>query len=391
MSERIQTQLDALAAAITDTLTDTEAKRLEAETRAADVAVEANRIRDDRDKLQASLAASVARVKELEAGGGGLAKWTPGTVLQANTPYALPMIGLTPPIMVDVPGVSFYGGWLAPTAAGSVITFRAGGVNGGVYGARFDLPNAPATKQRLGVKPAIGCGVGTRVIRCIADNVDTFVEMLNPDSSLVMDGNTGTANVRAGFLYCGGGRRVILTNNDAADSQNENLVRFSPQTNVVPDEIVIAFNKLANPGNKAALEIRSGSNVVVYRNEFWASHFHTCIGVGRKGSAGGPGATRVRVIDNVCHEGQVNVDAGAADVVIEGTTMYGLLINQADPDQDDHGITADGRAGTLNGLRLRNNRGIVNAQPRRPFFGPLAPEKISGLEADATNVWVIQP
>lgn len=397
MSDTLRARTEALAQDWQSEVDNEQSLRVSAEAKSADLASQVNVARDAATTLQATLAKAVeenaALRKQLESGGSGVPQWTPGTVLRPYTSYLLPMVGsLAAPIFVDVPGVTFLFGWLAPMPGNSVITFRAGGTAGTVQGTTFNVPNAPTTTAKLGVKPAIGCGVGTRVYGCAADNVDTFVEMLAPDGSLVMDGNKGTGNVRAGFLYCGGGRRVVFTNNEAADSQNENLVRFSPQLAAVPDEIVIAFNKLANPGNKAVIEIRSGSNVVVYRNDLTASWGHTCIGVGREDLADGPGATRVRVTDNVCHGGRIEIDPGAADVVIEGNQLYDLRYGTIDkkPERDsyDIGIIANGKMGTLKDLRVVGNRGYIGGPTIKPFFTIGTGGNVPGL-VEADNQWVL--
>jgi hypothetical protein len=317
-----------------------------------------------------------------------------GKVLEAGHVYRLPD-GEATAINVTVPDVTLIGGLVWPIPDGPNPAIAARSENLRVIGVRFSWDAGPAERGKLPLRPCVrSYGKNTRVIGCTFGRVNEAISCMAPCDGVLVQGCHGGLDVRSAFIYVGGGKNVTIVNNVALDSQVENLIRFSPELGVVPDTALVAFNDFTNLDSKAAIELRSVNNVIVWKNRVRAANGHTCISVGRSSLAEGPGTTNARILENECYGGRIEIDAGAADVEVVGNKQWGLRFgtDPAQRDKYDVPIVANGGPGTLKNLRMRNN---VAWLPRggatiKPYFGGTANTTIPGLDFDASNGWRIE-
>lgn len=306
-------------------------------------------------------------------------RYREGDILEAGKTYR---VGGAGSIAVSVPDVTLIGIAAEPVIPGrlTAINVLPGGGDCTLKDIRFDTPNAPA--GRLGVKPCIrSVARGTRIINCDPNNVDTFVELMPGAENAIVTFCDGGA-VRAGFVYGAGVRGAAVLYNTAKDSLTENLVRFSPQNGVRPENVLIAFNHFANPGNKAVVELRHVVGAVVEHNTLIASTDHSCVGMGDKDPMPGDpgGAENVRVFDNVCIGGSITIHAGTKGVLVEKNRFEWAVVGGNCP------ITVNGSRGTLSDVRIQNNSGTAPAGTRKPFIGWMGKEQIQGL-VESGNAW----
>jgi hypothetical protein len=377
--------------------TDLELQRQQAVTSQADCAVQLNAAREQVTTLQATLAAAVSRVKELEGGGGGFATWTPGTLLAAGGTYLLPW-GQPVRIDVRVPNVTLVGGWVWPEPNGPMasVTANVGGDGLSVVGTRFSWDDGPAGTAKLPLKPCFRTYArNAGLSRCTFGRVTTAVEAMTPCDGLAMAYCDGSADVRGGYVYCGGGRGVSLYRCTALDSANENLVRCSPQNGVIPDGFSVDACDLQQLGAKAVIELRSVKNATVRNSILRAAVGHAALSCGRENPADGPGASNVRFYDCVCYNGRLEIDPVSTDVSFENLQLYGLrygTVNTAEARKlYDVGVTVNGTFGGMKNVRLRNVVGIIGGETVKPFLAYTAKELIAGLDDDGSSGWRVQP
>lgn len=326
----------------------------------------------------------VALQKQIETMQQGMPVWTPATRLVSGGFYRMPEQPTEVGVLVTVPDVTFVGGRVYSSGASPAFNVKAR--NTTIMGVKFDIPHAPPASQnwqKLGTRACVQTDAGnTQVIGCKGDKVDTFVlAYQNSNGTLVKHCET-TLELRSSFFYSAGGRNAVILNNLTVDSQTENLVRFSPEQGQGPVGAIIAHNILRNIGNKAAIEMRTLDDAIVYMNFCEVSFEHSCISAGRKDFDGGVGSRRIRILENICNVGKIEIDNQAQDITIEGNKFYGH-------DNRVAAIHANGALGVAKNIRLRNNVSYLPAgvTTTKPFFRVVSPEKIEGLDVDASNRW----
>jgi hypothetical protein len=198
--------------------------------------------------------------------------------------------------------------------------------------------------------------------------------------------------VRAGVFYGAGCKNALLRLCRFTGSQTENLVRFNTETGVSPDNCVVTMCDLANdegPVNeKAVLEFRYGSHLYAIRNILRSldipEHVNSCIGVGHSDQK--DSATDVWLLRNELHFGHIDLHNGSGQVEAHDNEIYGLTVDK------DVAFTVNGGPSNAHDIRARRNVAYVPTMPRKKtFFAPISPEKIVGLDVDASNKWVVKP
>jgi hypothetical protein len=344
-----------------------EQNRQEAVKRAADAVAEQVRVTDLLTTAQATAAALQQRVRELEAGGGSVALWTPQTVLEAGKTYALPN-GQGVAITVRVPGVTFVGGHVWPTLGLGATCIAVLADDCTIRGTDFHLPDAPGGGKIDGIGPCVRTlAARTRLENTKSGDVNGLLECWVPDQErypgIFTSGHEATVFGHVARKPMRGS--LIFTSCDDSqvdlcqcpDSITENLCRWSPRDGVVGYRGMVARSKLGNPGNKSVIDMRRTVGGLVFANELFTSEGGTAVGVGRDDA--GPGAHAISIRWNTIRGGKITIHQCDDGLVIEDNTFL----------WPQHGVNQAIYIGATPDLRLRRNRGPRPAGTVKPMVG----------------------
>lgn len=313
-ADRITTALDALNAAVTDTLAEAEAKRLEALGDAQQAAGEMNRLRDANTALQAALASALA---------AGLPLWG-SEPPQAGRTYRVPPGPLA--IAVTVPGITLLATPGGTNWPGETFGIAVKADDCSLIGFSFDVPNPPGS-TRIGVKPCVRTTAKrATLLACGVNNVDTFAEIMPGSEDVLVARCNGLAGLRGGFVYAAGAKRLTITHCTALDSWGENVVRFSPELAAVTEGAVVAFSDFANPGTgKNVIDARHARGVTIQSCKIRQVNGGPAV---RLGDSDAPGLSGLRLVDCDVYGGQVYAKPLASGS-IDNVRFWGL-----DPSKD---------------------------------------------------------
>lgn len=275
-------------------------------------------------------------------------EWKPGAKLTPGSFWKLPD-GAGVNIVVEVPNVTFFGGWVWPEN-GPAFDQRPGGDYLTVVGARIHHPNPPTEANGKRDVPAVLFSRARRptLLNCEIGTVGEIAKLWPGGDRALVAGCTAGPDVYSAAVGCWGADEAVVVFNDFADSVTENLVRFSPQGDAVPDGAVVAFNALANPsrggkGPKAAIDFRHVTNFVAVGNDLRSNDHGAGIGVGR---GDGPGATNGYLIANRLHGARIHVYQARGLSIEDNRLLW-----------ETQGVNSAIYLGAAEDVRVRRNRG----------------------------------
>jgi hypothetical protein len=300
-----------------------------------------------------------------------------GTPLEAGGRYVAD--GYAGTVRIDKRGVVFGG----KGAVGFVV--KPGGEDFTAYNFYVDHGPRPDVRGKIGVPDFVHTeAAGTAILYCTGGTLDGFAQ-IGPGAkgTKIIGCKTGN-DLRGTGVGMWGTEDVLVAFCEFPNSHTENLIRASPDRGNVSRRIVIAHNKLGNPGNKSVIDVRRVTGARVTDNELTTDEWGTAIGIGR--SDDGPGATNITITGNrLLTGGRIHVHQ-ANGLVIEDNSFEGWKTQ---------GVNVALYLGQVTDARLRRNTGPkpapgVDDRGRvldKPLIG--ISSAAVGVNVDASNGWTL--
>lgn len=323
----------------------------------------------DRDTLAATvqeqaaaLAALRRKVADLEAtAGAAIPVWRKGMTIEAGGTYRCPD-GAGISIRVKAKRVTFIGGHVWPEN-GPAFDVEEGADDFTSIGTRFHHPNPPVKvedgRTKRDVPPCVFSRArNTSVIRPDVGTIGEFVKLWPGADGTLVARVVATADVYSALVGCWGADNTAVVFCTAPDSVTENLVRFSPQGDKIPQGALIAYCDLGNPGNKSTADLRHLNWGVVFRSRLTVSPEDAAVGIGNA-KPDAHGARNIYVLNNTIPSGSIKAYEATDKLTVDGNVfLYAdKPVNNA--------ISGNAVPGVLKEFRAVGNR-IVSPVEQKP-------------------------